>query len=168
MLATTSKPVMLLLPPSDTEPDVAPPLVPCWLDVVADWSWRLLAGLAVVAVAFFALVQIPMLGLPLVLAAVLAPTLAPLVGALVNRGWARSRASAVVTVVVTAVIGILTVLAIVVLTANAGDVSSGANDGAAAVNDAAGGLGGLVTDATGEIVSNIVDTVVAVGAMVQA
>jgi predicted PurR-regulated permease PerM len=167
-LLTAASQVMLLLPPSDTEPDIAPPLVPRWLDLLAGWSWRLLAGLAVAAVAFFALVQIPMLGLPLVLAAVLAPTLAPLVGALVNRGWTRSRASGVVTVVVTAVIGILAVLAIVVLTANAGDVSSGANDGAAAVNDAAGGLGGLVTDATDEISSNIVDTVVSVGTAIAA
>ena len=104
--------------------------MPRWLDLLAGWSWRLLAGLAVAAIAFFALVQIPMLGLPLVLAAVLAPTLSSLVGALVNRGWPRSRARAVVTVVVTAVIVVLTVLAMVVLLANATDVSSGASDGA--------------------------------------
>jgi predicted PurR-regulated permease PerM len=80
------------------EPEIPPPLpvlVPAWLDRIAQWSWRLLAGLAMVAAVIAIFVTVPTLVIPLVLATVLAATVNPLVEALERRGQSRAKASAV-------------------------------------------------------------------------
>ena len=72
--------------------------MPDWLDVLAQWSWRLLVGIALLAVAVAAVVQVPTVLLPIVLAAVLASTFAPLMQALRRRGWGNSAGGGPVTI----------------------------------------------------------------------
>jgi predicted PurR-regulated permease PerM len=150
--------------PEPTGEMTAPPLVPSWLDLLAQWSWRLLVAMAVIAVAFFAMVQIPLLTLTLIIAVVLAATFVPLVGALERRGWGRTAAAVVVTVGVTTGIGFVTVLSVVSLVANAENVAGGIGNGAGSISDALAGLGGLLQKAAGEVGDQIVSTVLSVAA----
>jgi len=137
-------------------------LVPPWFDVLAGWSWRMLAGMALVAVIFFPITQVPMLSLPLILAAVLAPTFSPAVGALMKRGWGRSSASAVVTAAVTGIIVLLAGLALAALVGNVTNLASKVGDGAGAVSDSVNGLGGLLSGLADKVTGNIADTVISV------
>ena len=57
---------------------------------MAQWSWRILVALALVALIVVVATPIPLVVIPLVLAVILAATLEPLVRALIRRG--RSRA----------------------------------------------------------------------------
>jgi putative heme transporter len=68
-----------------------------WLDRVAQWSWRALAIIGVVAVVVFLIAQVPLVITPIVVAAVIAASVAPLAEALKRRGWSVSRAAAAVT-----------------------------------------------------------------------
>ncbi len=72
-------------------------IVPGWLDRVAQWSWRLLIGAALLAFAIWLAVMLPLVVMPVVLAVVLAATFAPMAGALLRRGWGRGRAALTVT-----------------------------------------------------------------------
>ncbi len=73
-------------------------LVPPWLDVLAHWSWRLLLLVAVAAAAVVAVLQVPLIVGPVVIAAVLAATLAPGVAALLRRGATPTTAALAMTV----------------------------------------------------------------------
>ena len=64
-----------------------------WLDRVAQWSWRALAIIGVVAVVVFLIAQVPLVITPIVVAAVIAASVAPLAEALQRRGWSASRAA---------------------------------------------------------------------------
>jgi predicted PurR-regulated permease PerM len=81
------------------EPPVEDPsrLVSGWLDRVAQWSWRALAIIGVVAVVITLTSQVPLVIIPIIAAAVIAATIAPLSSALQRRGWSASRAAATVT-----------------------------------------------------------------------
>ena len=152
----------------DEDPTAAPPVVPRWLDLLAGWSWRLLIGLALVAITFAGIAQIPLLALPLIVAAVLAATLAPMVSWLEARGWSRSRAAAVVTAGVSGVIVFLTAVALIVLVTNVADIAAEAGVGAGAADDAVGGLAGLLSGLSDEIGGEIVQAVLAASASVAA
>lgn len=143
-------------------------LVPRWLDVLAGWSWRLLAGMALVAVLFIPLARVPMLSLPLILAAVLAPTFSPGVAALMRRGWGRSLASGVVTAGVSGVIVILAGLALAALVGNVTNLATKVGEGAGSVNDAAGGLSGLLSGLADKLTGDIAGTVISVSTAVAA
>ena len=56
-----------------------PVLVPAWLDRVAQWSWRLLVALGLVAMVVSIFMVVPMVVVPIVVATILAATLDPLV-----------------------------------------------------------------------------------------
>jgi predicted PurR-regulated permease PerM len=141
-------------------------LVPRWLDLLAGWSWRLLAGTALVAVLFIPIVQVPMLSLPLILAAVLAPTFSPAVGALRRRGWGRSRASAVVTAGVAGIIVLLSGVALSALVGNVTNIASNVVDGAGSISDSTGGLGGLLGGLADKLTGDIADIVISVSSAV--
>jgi predicted PurR-regulated permease PerM len=158
--------VVDIFKPEPTDVTTEPPLVPAWLDFLAQWSWRLLVGIALIAVAFFVMMQVPTLTLTLVIAAVLAATVAPIVGALVRRGWGRTLSSVVVTLGVTATVVSVTVLSVVSLVANVGDVAGGIGSGAGGIDDALPGLGGLLQRLVGEVGGQIVATVVSVAAAI--
>lgn len=136
------------------------PLVPPWLDLLAQWSWRLLVGIGIGAVVLLAILQVPVLILPLIIATVLAATFAPIVGALVRRGWGRSLASAVITVGVTSAIAVVVVLAIVSLASNVDDIAREAGVGSGMIDDLFGGLAGvlgrLVDQISGEIAKAVI------------
>jgi putative heme transporter len=63
--------------------------------IAGDWSWRILAVLAVVAVLIFLVVQLRLIVIPLMIAVLLAALLVPLVGFLVRHRWPRGLAVAV-------------------------------------------------------------------------
>src|SRR4029079_10845282 len=67
-----------------------------WLDRVAQWSWRALAIIGVVAVIVFLVARVPLVITPIIVAAVIAASVAPLFNALGRRGWGPSRAAATV------------------------------------------------------------------------
>ena len=81
------------------EPPVEDPsrVVSGWLDRVAQWSWRALAIIGVVAVVIVLIAQVPLVVIPIIAAAVIAAAIAPLSRALQRRGWSASRAAATVT-----------------------------------------------------------------------
>ncbi len=68
-----------------------------WLDRVAQWSWRALAIIGVVGVLVFLIAQVPLVIIPIIVAAVIAASIAPLSRNLQRRGWSASRAAATVT-----------------------------------------------------------------------
>ena len=137
-------------------------LVPAWLDLLAAWSWRLLVGIALVAVLVAPIVAIPLVALPLIIAAALAAPLATVVSALVRRGWGRTLAAASATAGLTITIVVVTSLAIASLTSNIGDIAAGAEEGAQSADDAVGGLGGLLTRLADSVGSGTVEAVLAV------
>ncbi len=132
------------------DPDPHPPLpglVPAWLDRIAQWSWRIILGCVLIALAAAAFVTFPLVLTPLVLAVILAATLEPLVGWLMGRGRSRARAAAIaVGGGFLAVTGVL-VLTMVSLVDQAGTLADETNSGASSVSAALGGLLGLGTDA---------------------
>ena len=80
------------------EPDTGPRpdrLVAGWIDRLAQWSWRLLAAIGVMAVAIFVIAQAPIVVFPVVFATVIAASVAPIARRLSRRGWGNGRAAAV-------------------------------------------------------------------------
>ena len=75
-------------------PDL-PALVPPWLDRVAQWSWRLLVGVGLLALVVLVTMAVPMVVVPVILATILAATLDPLVRVLVRRGRRQGQAAAI-------------------------------------------------------------------------
>lgn len=124
--------------------DEAPAVVPDWLDVLAQWSWRLLVGIGLIAIAVAAMVQVPAIFLPVVIATVLAATFAPLTRALRRRGWGTSVSAAVVTVGVYLGIAAIIGITVAALLRNVADVVAGAGDGAGSIDDALGGFAGVL------------------------
>ena len=118
----------------------APPqsddFIPFWLDRLGQWSWRLLVVIALLVLAIGAVLSVPMIVLPLVLAAVFAATLAPLVRALQRRGMGPTMASAVTTA--GALIIAVTVLALTItsLVQQSKAIIESALDGAGKIDQA--------------------------------
>ena len=80
------------------EPDTGPRpdrLVAGWIDRLAQWSWRVLAAIGVMAVAVFVIAQAPMVVIPVVFALIIAASVAPVARVFGRRGWGSSRAAAV-------------------------------------------------------------------------
>jgi predicted PurR-regulated permease PerM len=141
VLAVASATVAILQP--DPVPEL-PGMVPAWLDRVAQWSWRLLVGIALIAMLVAIFVSVPLVLIPIALALILAATLEPVVAALIRRGRSRGQAAALsVGGGFLAILGIL-VLAVVALVEQAGAMMQGAGDGATKVNEATGGQLGLL------------------------
>jgi len=114
-------------------------LVPVWLDRIAQWSWRLLIVLAVLIVGIAIVGQLPVLVMPIILAAVLAPTCLPVVRWLESRGVNRSGAALAVVLGATVITGGLLWLAFVALVGEMGDIAANAVAGAAQANAGTGG-----------------------------
>lgn len=160
VLFAVAKATLEILKPEP--PPTLPGLVPAWVDRVAQWSWRILVSLVLVAILVGVFVSIPLVLLPIVIALIIAATVSPLVRWLQGRGWSKARASA-------AAVGggFLGIIALLILTAlslvsGAEQMGGAAVAGASKVNDASGGnLGGFV-DAVMFGRGQIVETVVAV------
>jgi predicted PurR-regulated permease PerM len=144
------------------EPDPPPPLpglVPAWLDRMAQWSWRLLVGFALVALLVAVFVAVPLVVIPIVLALILAATVTPVVRALVRRGRSRASAAALTVGGGALIIVVLIGLTIVALAGTATQVVNQAIAGATTVDSAAGGTLGLLVQAVADIGGAIAATV---------
>jgi predicted PurR-regulated permease PerM len=145
LVVTTASAAIDLLEPDD--PPSLPELVPAWLDRAAQWSWRGLVALALVALLVLIITLVPLLVVPLVVAMIFAATLAPLVARLVQRGQSRNLASAVSVLGSTVIIVGVLALAMVSLVAQAPELADAASTGAEEIDDAAGGTLGVVSEA---------------------
>ncbi len=157
------------------EPDTPPPLpeiVPAWLDHAAQWGWRLLLAIALIAALVLILTTIPLVILPVVLALVFAATLDPIVGALMRRGRSRGAATGIAVVATTvAIVGIMA-LSLVSLVEQADLLGGTAMAGADKLNQSADGTLTMARDAlqsgTGSMVqaiTGIADALAAAGAV---
>jgi putative heme transporter len=121
-----------------------PGLVPAWLDRFAQWSWRILVVLALLAVVALLFRSVPMVTVPVILATILAATFQPVAAWLERRGWSPTGAAAVaIGGGCLAIAGIL-VLTVVLLFNNDDQLTRTVGDGAAATNNALGGQAGLL------------------------
>lgn len=145
--SVTSSVIAALDPPTDEERSKD---VPPWLDRVAQWGWRLLVVLAVGIAAAILVGLVPLVTVPILLAAILAATVAPLDGALRRRGWGRTRAAAVVTGGSFAAVLAIMVVAVAALGPPLADAiaagATGAGDAADATDGTLGALQTLVTE----------------------
>ncbi len=143
-------------------------LVPVWLDRLAQWSWRGLVIIGVVAIVVRAALEIPGVTLPVVLALVLAATLNSGVQLLRARGLGRAESALTVTVV-TATIALAAMAAAVIAIggsmADTADLAVAgaerANVGAAPVEVVRSVSSGLVSEITA-ILGSLVGLAIAI------
>ena len=132
-------------------------IVPGWLDRVAQWSWRLLIGAALLAFAIWLAVMLPLVVMPVVLAVVLAATFAPMVGGLLRRGWGRGRAALTVTagafLIITAIMVLTSVVLVEQLQPIVAQAAAGATKIDTATNGALSSLSSTTNEATGSVVA---------------
>jgi predicted PurR-regulated permease PerM len=124
------------------EPDTGPRsdrLVAGWIDRLAQWSWRLLAAIGVMAVAVFVIAQAPIVVIPVVVAAVIAASVAPIARRLSRRGWGNGRAAAVSVGGTFLLIFLLIGVAVIQVAGPAVDAARAAIAGATDLQDDAGG-----------------------------
>jgi predicted PurR-regulated permease PerM len=140
-----------------------------WLDRVAQWSWRALAILGVVAVVVTLIAQVPLVIIPIIAAAVIAAAIAPLARGLQRRGWSASRAAATVTAGTFLLLLGVVILAVVQLAGPLVDSVRASLQGARQANTTTGGdveaLVQLVTTVGTAIVNAIGTVAGAVSAM---
>ena len=124
------------------EPDTGPRpdrLVAGWIDRLAQWSWRLLAAIGVMAVAVFVIAQAPIVVFPVVIATVIAASVAPIARRLSRRGWGNGRAAAVSVGGTFLLIFLLVGVAVIQIAGPAVDAAQAAIAGATNLQDDAGG-----------------------------
>ena len=102
--------------------------IPAWLDRLAQWSWRLLVAVGLIALAVAILSQFPVVVGPIVVAVTLAATFLPAVKTLEGRGWSRGRASFVVSVAVWVTVTVVTWLSVSALGASVQESIQAADD----------------------------------------
>jgi len=124
-----------------------PGLVPAWLDRVAQWSWRILVAIGLIALVVGVLGTMPLVVLPVLVATILAATLVPLVHWLVGRGRTRSRASAISVGGGFLVVMGLLVISMVALVDQAPQIASATQSGADSASNSLGGQLGLGAEA---------------------
>ncbi len=133
--------------------------VPIWLDRVAQWSWRGLVVVAVVAVGIQVLVG-PFLSAPVVIALVIACAMHPAWNGLVRRGVGPTAAALIVTLVSAAVVTVILAVTIVTLIQQLPQILKAASEGAANIDlgtsppDLVGTIGPTLVDNAGLIASN--------------
>jgi predicted PurR-regulated permease PerM len=120
------------------------PMVPVWLDRLGQWSWRLLVAVALLGVFIAAVVQVPIVVIPVVLGVVLAATLAPLAAGLERRGWSHDRAALGATL--GAAVGIIVIigLTLVSLAPPINDMINTAIAGSGSADSSTGGQAGIL------------------------
>ncbi len=120
------------------------PMVPVWLDRLGQWSWRLLVSIGLLGVFIDAVVQVPIVVIPVVLGVVLAATLAPLAETLERRGWSHDRAAIGATL--GAAVGIIVIvgLTLVSLAPPISDMINSAIAGSSSADGSTGGQAGIL------------------------
>jgi predicted PurR-regulated permease PerM len=112
------------------------PLVPGWLDRLAQWSWRILIVTIVGAISVAAIASVPFLFIPALFALFLAATLAPVVRGLLERGVGRPIAAGASTAATFVVVTLVTVLSLVSIV---GEARAIAGTGTTGADDVVGG-----------------------------
>jgi putative heme transporter len=130
-----------------------------WVDRLAQWSWRLLAVVGVLAVVLFLVGQAPLVVIPVVLATVIAATVAPLARVLRARGWREGRAALTVTGGAYLLILGIVVIAAAQLAAPLASAVNSSIDGAEQLGDDAGGTLGWVESVASTFGGNLLDAV---------
>ncbi len=148
VLAVASAVVEVLEP---DDPPELPGLVPAWLDRIAQWSWRLLAGLGLVALMVVMVVTVPLVVVPVVLGVILAATFSPIVRWLQLRGRARGKAIGLALGGTLLIVFVLLLLAVGVLTQEAVRLADGVVEGAQRTDAASGGNLALLVEAIRQI-----------------
>ena len=148
--------LIAVIEPEQTDPGLRTGLVPGWLDRVAQWSWRLLVGAALMGFVIAVVIQVPLVVVPVVLAIVLAATFLPLVDRLLQRGWGRNRAALAITggafLIITAVLVATTFVLVVQLQPIVAQASAGASKVASSAPAALGGVQSATTEASGTLI----------------
>jgi predicted PurR-regulated permease PerM len=132
------------------DPDPRPPLpsmVPAWLDRLAQVSWRLLVGVALLALLVVVAMTLPIVVIPVILALILAATLDPLVAALSRRGHSRGRAAAIAVGGGFLAVAAILLLAAASLVRQADEIAATAASGARNASEALAGHLELPADA---------------------
>ena len=143
--------------------------IPGWLDRLAQWSWRLLVAVGVIALAVGILSQFPVVVGPIVVAVTLAATFLPAVATLERRGWSRGRACLVVSVVVWVVVTVVVALSVTALGASGQDAIRGAMTGASVADGSLpDGVSGAVGQLSQLVGSGILDTIASVASSLAA
>jgi predicted PurR-regulated permease PerM len=145
----------LLEPPVDDRQRV----VSGWLDRVAQWSWRALAVLGVVAVVVALISQVPLVVIPIIAAAVIAATISPLAVALQRRGWSASRAAGAVTGGTFLLLLAVIIIAVVQLAGPMVAAIGSSFDGAEQINNAISGDAQALVDLVATIGTALVGAI---------
>jgi predicted PurR-regulated permease PerM len=123
VLAAVMRPVLEVLGGPDSTDATARPGVPVWLDRVAQWSWRGLVAIALIALVVGAAATVPLVIGPIVVGITLAATVKPGVAVLQRRGIGLRESAAVVAVILWASIVVVTVLSAAALVNDTGAVT---------------------------------------------
>jgi predicted PurR-regulated permease PerM len=145
------------------EPTPAPPLpalVPAWLDRAAQWGWRALVVIGLVAGAILVATSVPLVVLPAILGLIFAATLKPIVRWLIGRGRSQRGAAAIAVLGSTLIIGAVLALTFTSLLEQASALGQTVQQGAESANDSLGGQLGLGADAVGSGVGTLLELVV--------
>ncbi len=160
VVVTTAQAAISIIEPNPAP--LLPELVPAWLDRAAQWSWRALVALALVAAFTLAITTIPLVVIPVILGLIFAATLTPVTDWLVRRGHSRGRAAAIaVSGTALAIIGVL-ILTLTSLLGDAQALGDGAKQGLSSISDAAGGHLGLGQQAIGDGLDSLVSLIIGV------
>ena len=128
-------------------PPPLPGLVPAWLDRLAQFGWRALVIVGVIALTVGIVVTVPLVVIPIILALILAATLAPSVEWLEGRGYSRARSAALSVGGGSLLVAGLLLLALASLVQQAPQLADTVTAGASSASSAFGGLLGLPSDA---------------------
>jgi predicted PurR-regulated permease PerM len=137
-----------------------PALVPAWIDRLAQWAWRLLVGVALIALCVLVVITLPLLVIPVIIALILAATLDPLMHRLIRGGRGRGQSAAIAVGGSFLVVLLVMTVTVVSLVTQIGELSSTVSRGAESANTAAGGVLGLLQRAVMDGGRVTVDTVV--------
>ncbi len=129
----------------------APGPVPVWLDRLAQWSWRGLVIVAVVAVGIMVLVG-PFLSAPVVIALIVACAMHPAWDGLVRRGLSPTTAALVVTLASAAIVTMILAVTIVTVIQQLPQILQAASQGAVDIH-----LGTSPPDLVGTIAPTLID-----------
>jgi len=130
--------------------------VPIWLDRAAQWSWRLLVGAGLAAIAIGLASLVPSIIAPVLVAVTLAATFLPATRALEARGWSRTRAAGTISVVLWVVVGVVTIQSIAALAGPIGQALSAAAAGSDKLGAAlAPGASGVPSDTVSSVAASI-------------
>ena len=144
------------------DPEPPPPLpglVPAWLDRLAQFGWRTLIVIGLIALLVTIVVNVPLVVLPVLIALILTATVEPSVTWLVARGRSRGRAAAIALGGGTLIVFAALALAVVALVHQVPELTSTVTTGATTADASADGLLGLPSDAIASGAAQMAQTI---------